>query len=483
MTTDATAERGGRAIEIRVSRDWFPLIVVILLGLLVRFWAMRWPPFPTDMQSYIAWGERMRDVGPRGFYAEGVFADYAPGYIYVFWLTSVLQHAFDVFSVTWVHFLYRFPPVLCDLATTALIYWFVLRAFRERVDDPDDSAPTWAALAAACYAFNPAVIFNSAAWGQTDSVFTLFMVLSLLLLLRGQAEWSVLSFTLAFLIKPQAVSLAPVLAVGLLMFYPAQRVARSVGLGVLLGVVALFPFFGWSMVQDFVQLLRDATDTYPHTSLYSFNLWGIYGFWQDDRVAGFFGVEARTLGFLLYAVGVIGGVVWLVASLRRTTDRAFILTMFAVYCTFLPVMVLTRMHERYFYPVLPFLLLFAALCQLKSVARDPEDRALPFVMVPFLLYVALAVLHTMNLYAVYEFYRSFPAPVPESNRLFHRIFDSMKVWSVLTLLCFTTFVVLMPSWLPRLVRPVFERWESEDDYRAGATTVGSAPSPGPSPTA
>jgi Gpi18-like mannosyltransferase len=477
MSTDTATEPRGRAIEIRVDRDWFPLIVVLGFGLLVRFWAMRWPPFPNDMASYIAWGDRMRDVGPGAFYAENVFADYAPGYIYVFWLTSAIQHAFfEGAGVTLVHFLYRFPPVLCDLVTTALIYWFVLRAYRARVDDPEDGAPTWAGLAAACYAFNPAIIFNSAAWGQTDSVFTLFMVLSLMLLLRDKPEWSVVSFTLAFLVKPQAISLAPVLAIALVMLFPLRRVAISVGIGVALGVVLLLPFFGLGLIPEFIGVLRDATDTYPYTSLYSYNLWGIYGFWKDDTTTAFLGMSARTIGFILYAIGLAGGAVWLVAALRRSADRAFTLLIFAVYFTFLPVMVLTRMHERYLYPVLPFLLLFAALCQIRSVARDPEDRASPYVMAPFVLYVALAVVHTMNLYQVYEFYRHFPQPVPTDNRLFWRIFDSMKVWSVLTLLSFSAFVVLMPSWLPRLVRPLFDRWRAPAD---GPTAVAQPQPPLP----
>jgi Gpi18-like mannosyltransferase len=465
MTTDATtdqAEPRGRAIEFRLNRDWFPIILVLALGLLVRLWAMRWPPFPNDMAAYIGWGERMREVGPWNFYAENVFADYAPGYIYVFWLTSILQHAFfEGASVTVVHFLYRFPPVLCDLATTALIYLFVLRTYRARVDDPDDSASIWAGLAAACYAFNPAIIFNAAAWGQTDSVFTLLMVLSLLLVFWGRPEWSVVSYTLAFLVKPQAISFAPVLVVALLLLFPLRRVLIAAGIGLALGVVMLLPFFGLGLILEFIEVMRDATDTYPYTSLYSYNLWGIYGFWRDDAATVFLGMSARTVGFILYAVGVIGGVVWLVAALRRTADRPFTLLMFAVYFTFLPVMVLTRMHERYLHPVLPFLLLFASLCQVKSIGRDPEDRALRYVMAPFVLYVALAVLHMVNLYQVYEFYQYFPHPVPPENRTFHRIFDSMKVWSVLTLLCFSTFVVLMPSWLPRLVSPVFDRWRAD----------------------
>ena len=34
-------------------------------------------------------------------------------------------------------------------------------------------------LAAALYAFNPAVIFNAAVWGQFDAIYTFFLVLSL----------------------------------------------------------------------------------------------------------------------------------------------------------------------------------------------------------------------------------------------------------------------------------------------------------------
>jgi dolichyl-phosphate-mannose-protein mannosyltransferase len=446
MTTEAAGRSAARTF--RINRDWIPLAALLLAGLIVRFWAMRWPPFPNDMASYIAWGERMRALGPGAFYAEDVFADYAPGYIYVFWFTSIFQNAFfDGASTGVIHFLYRFPPVLSDLATTAIIYFVVLRLVRERTDEAAESAPLWSAVAAACYAFNPAVIFNSSAWGQTDSVFTLFMLVAFLLLLGDRPVWSMLVFAVAFLVKPQAISIAPVLGVGLLTFYPPRRVAAALGAGLALGIALIVPFFGLDFVRRFLDVLRNATDVYPYTSLWTYNLWGIYGFWKDDRVGGFLGMTPRQIGLVLYLLAAGGGVAWLVYELRRTTDRFFTMLMFAVYFTFLPVMVLTRMHERYLYPLFAFLLLFATLCQLKGTATDPEERDLRFLGLPFVLYVLLTVLHTMNLYQVYEYYRAYPNPVPLTNTLFYRIGDNARVWSVLTLLGFWAFVVCMPSWL------------------------------------
>ena len=453
MSKDVTAAEpvapAASSPGIAIKREWLALAIVLFLGLLVRLWAMRWPPFPNDIISYVAWGERIRDVGPRAFYSESVFADYAPGYIYVFWLTSWLQHElFPTADVTTIHLLYRLPPVLCDLATTALIFFVVLRASWGRIGTAAGAWPVFPTLTAACYAFNPAIIFNSAAWGQTDSVFTLFMLLALVLLIRGQPEVGVLSYTLAFLIKPQAISLAPLLGVALLMYFPPRRVALALAAGVALGVVLIFPFFGVNMVPRLIRVLRDATDTYPYTSLFAYNVWGVYGFWKPDSATVGLGLSARALGMVLYALGVLAGIGALVWSLRRTSDHLFTLLIFGVYFTFLPVVVLTRMHERYLYPVLPLLLLLAALCRIRE--EEPETTERPrFLLVPLLLYIGLTVLHTMNLYQVYEYYQHFETGgPPASNRLFYRIDAAAKVWSVLTVLSFTTFVVCMPSWLP-----------------------------------
>ena len=437
------------------QRAWLMLSVLLLFGFLVRLWAMRWPPFPIDMNDWIAWGERVRELGPRKFYDPNVFADYTPGYVYVLWLTAEVKHWFFADNaVETYYFLYRLPPILCDLATAGLVFWVAESLRRERIGPLEAGTPalTWPlvpALAALAYLLNPAVIINSAVWGQVDSTFSFLMVLSVVLLVRREPEWAVLVYTIAFLIKPQAISLAPVIGLILLMRFPVVRVAQSLAFGALIGFVILIPFFGAWPVDDLYALLQRSTDAYKVTSLFSYNVWGIYGFWKDDLVDGWLGVPLRTLGILAFIVGVAYGVTLLWQALRRHTDERYAAYMFGVFFTYLPVMVLTRMHERYFYPVLPFLLIFALICLLGGARADGRALPLRFAVLPLLLYFVATLLHTINLYQVYTYYRYFSSGgVPATNDLFFMIEGNARAWSVFTILSFTTFVVAMWYWLP-----------------------------------
>ena len=441
--------------ELRIEQRWVILALILAWAFVVRLWAMHWPPFPIDMNDWIGWGERMREVGPRRFYSPDVFADYAPGYLYVFWLTAAIKHALlPTAAPGLVYFLYRLPPVLCDLAITALIFVLVDRV-RRSTTEPDtadgvqpEPSPVIPALAAACFAFNPAVIFNSAVWGQIDATFTLLMLVALVLLLRDRPELAAVSYAVAFLVKPQAISLAPVVVGLLLLRYPPRRVLTAAASGAAVALVLTAPFFGLNVVSGLLGQLRKATATYPYTSLNAYNLWGIYGFWKDDAARSGLGLTLRAIGFLLYGLGLAYGVAMLIQQFRRRADSLLTVFLFAVYFAFLPTMVLTRMHERYVYPVFPFLLVFAVLCldPRARTADGPSTRR--FVAVPILMYVILTVLHTMNLYQVYQYYLNFETGVPATNRLYYAIANNAPVWSVLTLLTFTTFVVCIPYWLP-----------------------------------
>src|SRR5881628_1590706 len=110
------------------------LALLLIAGFLVRVWATRWPPFPIDMNDWIAWGERMRSVGPAAFYSEGIFADYAPGYIYIFGLSAWAKHTFfESASQETYYFLHRLPPILFDLGIAALVYVTVNQARKTKL--------------------------------------------------------------------------------------------------------------------------------------------------------------------------------------------------------------------------------------------------------------------------------------------------------------------------------------------------------------
>lgn len=451
------------------------LALILVAGLLVRFWATGWPPFPIDMNDWIAWGEHVRGAGPGGFYTDKIFADYAPGYVYVMWLTAVVKHQFfETSSVETYYFLYRLPPILFDLGTTWLILFTIERRLRQEFETAETAATEMrkgkkkkraaeriakqvdarsvATLAAACYAFNPAIIFNSAVWGQVDASFTFLMFLSLVLLLDDRIEWATVAYVVAFLVKPQSISLAPLLGVAALMRFPVVRLVKAALTGIVLAFILLFPFFGVGGFPRLIALLSKSVETYPYTSMFMYNLWGVFGFWQSDVTQTFAGLTLRSVGTLLYVAGVLAGAVLLFRQLRRTRDDVYTLFFFATYFTFLPVMVLTRMHERYLYPVLPFLLVFAFLSVAKSFHEQGKTAArslAPYISsTSFVVYVALTLLHTMNLYHVYTYYVNLinKTSIDASNSMYYFIEGYGKLWSVLTLAIFALIATMLARW-------------------------------------
>jgi dolichyl-phosphate-mannose-protein mannosyltransferase len=475
MTAKPDRAAATRRFEFEINRRWIVLGALLFAGLLVRFWAMRWPPFPYDMNTWIAWADRLRQLGPGNFYEEGYFADYTPGYLYVLWFIAEIKAAFFGSSGTGAYqVLLRLPATFCDLGIAVIIFLFVERAasriVRRRRSTTVDTWPVVPAIVTALWLFNPAIIFNSAVWGQVDSTFTLAVLLALVFLISGRPEAAIISYALAVLIKPHALAVAPVIALALFLWFTPRQIARSIGLGLLVGIILLVPFFGLRFIPGFWDLLAGSRDQYAYTSLNAYNLWGIYGFWRDDRLAVVGPFTARGIGLALYMLGLGYGLGLLWTELRRGADRAFTLFLFSTYFVFLPVMVLTTMHERYLYPVLPFLLVFAGLCYLRWMAPHARNEIAPrFLVVPLVLFLAITVLHTMNLYQVYQFYLFFEeGGVPAEQSLYFPVADNARVWSVLMLYCFWVFVVLIPSWTGASVRTVAEPAAPDDGSRGPA---------------
>ena len=97
----------------------------------------------------------------------------------------------------------RLPALVADLLAGALIF----RVSRQRYSISFNVA----LLATCAYLFNPALIFDSAYWGQTAAVHSLFMLLSVIAVDRRRYDWAGVALAAAILTKPQAIAIAPVL--------------------------------------------------------------------------------------------------------------------------------------------------------------------------------------------------------------------------------------------------------------------------------
>ena len=314
-----------------------------MIALIVRLLLFRVQGYGGDIGTFGVWYNTAAEKGLHGFYdalAKGVWdCDYPPFSVYIFWLFGKISHAIGPGSLT---FLIKLPSNLFDIATAYLIFRFVRQNFSFKA----------ALTVMAVYAFNPATIFDLAVWGQMDSVYTFFMIASLYALLRSRYEISGGLFSLAILTKPQSVVLLPVLAYVILRNGGWKRALSSSAVSVALIFILILPFH-WSNPITFLIDHYEGYSKYAYNSVNAYNFWALMGFWKADNIK-FLGLTYQVWGILAF-VAFAAFVMWQLH--RRYEQRAAVFAVFLLMFGFF--MLMTRVHERYLFPVFALMALIA----------------------------------------------------------------------------------------------------------------------------
>lgn len=139
------------------------LSIAIGVAFILRVWiGLTAQGYQNDMNTFIAWGQRMVDLGPGKFYEEGYFADYPPGYLYILYILSFIRGVFGfAHGSGGENLLFKLPAIISDL----VLGYFIYQMSRKKLGSGIAFGLTLLFL------FNPAVLVNSAAWGQADSFF------------------------------------------------------------------------------------------------------------------------------------------------------------------------------------------------------------------------------------------------------------------------------------------------------------------------
>ena len=162
--------------------------------------ALRVPGYYTDINCFTSWSERIFSTGLTRFYSPDYFCDYPPGYMLLLWPVALLRRVFALRANSAAYrMILKLLPMLSDVAGA----WLVWRVAKKRVSE------RLALLLAGLYAFNPAAICNSAAWGQIDALLTLLVVLCALSAAEDHYFRALMWFAAALLVKPQALLFAP----------------------------------------------------------------------------------------------------------------------------------------------------------------------------------------------------------------------------------------------------------------------------------
>jgi dolichyl-phosphate-mannose-protein mannosyltransferase len=312
--------------------------LVLAVSALLRVLLFPLQGYPTDTGDFVFWFDRAADVGIRSFYAPGIFADYPPFNVYIFWAFGSLANAIHLNMASMI----KVVPNLFDLATALLIFVFVRKQANFKT----------ALLSTALYAFNPAVIFNTAVWGQFDAVYTFFLVLSLMLALKSKPVPAAVVFALGLLTKPQGIALLPLLVLVIFKKNGLKSLLYSVAAFTATVFLVVLPFDVGNPVTFLINNYSSGYVYYHYTSINAFNLWGLFGFWiQDGNLFyvgwALFGIVAA---FTLYVVH------------KRLKVSGDLIAIFAAFMLFFAFFMLpTRIHERYMFPAISMLALMFPL--------------------------------------------------------------------------------------------------------------------------
>lgn len=335
---------------------WILLLASILVRLIIGAGIRG---YHTDIGCFTAWSERIYAVGYGDFYQADYFCDYPPLYMALLWFVAGIRHLFGIAYGSAAHvLLIKILPILADAAMAYVVYLFA----KKRVN------PRAAMLLGAVCALNPAAIVDSAAWGQIDSMFALFIVLGAVLLSEEKYGWALPMFTISMLMKPQALLFAPL---GLLavVWTLARNWDKQKARHAVYGLLASFALLllAWAIFHTgdtnlidwlnstYLSTMRGeaAQSNYKKLTINALNFYYLLGKnWasMDENLA------LTGFAWILFGLSYLYAFVLYIRA--RKASAVFIsgAVLIMLICAFGPMI-----HERYVYPALVLLLLAYAV--------------------------------------------------------------------------------------------------------------------------
>ena len=369
--------------------------VIFLVAFLFRL-SLLFVAHHGDLNNNITWGTLAVERGLSGFYEGEDWPYSAPNQPPLTILTFAgaraiwqgiedaswwLNDRMPIFPSPFIWFwegkgmdlLVKLPSVLADLA----IGWVIYDYFRKK------RKKSLGLKVTTVWLFNPVIWYNSSVWGQTDSVVNLLGLLAVLFLLKKDFVKFSVFVAFSILFKGSLVIFIPILlGIAIWQGYTAKDWIRA-GFAGLATTIAISIWFHPSI--DLISWLFNLYKTrimegeIGYLTANAFNFWWLVNPGEIYDSAVYFGLTARTWGLM----AIVGSVLIIINWLRRKiSDKRMFVALFMT--TFLSFLLLTRVHERYLYPLFPYATILLGL--------------IPGILFP---YVALSLVHLLNLYHLF----------------------------------------------------------------------------------
>ncbi|MDP2891643.1 MAG: glycosyltransferase family 39 protein [Bacillota bacterium] len=328
---------------------------------------------PTDMGCFSSWAAISADSGILNFYKAASFADYPPGYMYVLYLIGSVCKAVGLTGIPAP--LIKLPAMLSDIAIACIIYF----AGKNKLGRMP------AAILALLFAYVPVIFYNSAVWGQMDSVLMLVMVCALLAYIKKKPILTGVLYAVAVLIKPQALIIAPLALAALIAEFwnlkPQKallNLAGCLGSFVVVFIAGVLPFcITYNDPLWFAMKYGSTMVSYHYATVNALNfLYLLGGNWQDMSIStdprGMpLGIPYGVTGGIFFGMALVYTLILYLKARQRPHILHLSALLYVLTFTFGPMM-----HERYILPAI--ILLAVSYLYLK-------DRRILFVAAGFAL--------------------------------------------------------------------------------------------------
>ncbi len=323
-------------------------MLLLLFAFAVRF-ALSWNEgYGFDIGVYQGWARSAVEYGVADSYTRQVGGNMLPDYPPVsITILATFGHAYKMlfgeFDLSWIGYrMYiKLPAILADVFICALFYAVLYRLRGKRAG----------LLAAFAYAISPAAIYDSAIWGQTDAIYSLFLMAAIAAWAWKHEEAAAVMLALSILTKLQAIVLFPLFLFLLLPNF--RRILRFSVTGILTSIIVLLPYAFGNVLENIANVYLGAVGRYSNVTVGAYNFWWAIladkGWRIESTVVPFGAISYGTLGIILFAL-MYAFILYIFRKAIRKPDCTEAL----FYCASLLCMAfflfLPQMHERYLFP-------------------------------------------------------------------------------------------------------------------------------------
>ena len=276
----------------------------------------------SDFTNYvIPWLRALQERGATGL--SGEFSNYTPPYIYLLYLVKGLEPLVG-------------PIALVKLLNVPFVVGIALTmgAIVSRVTVDRSSG----LLAAAVLCVTPTVLVNAFAWGQSDSVYTCFLLLSVLCVCTHRPLVTAIMFGVALSFKFQAIVLLPFL---LYLWGSGQmRLTHLAVIPPIYGALMIPAALAGRSWADLLTIYYQQARGFGELSLFAPNPWWFAEHWHL--------LPARAGAVVGIIIGAVTGLAIALSALKLEKSPAHNLLVAALSAAAMPY-VLPRMHDRYFF--------------------------------------------------------------------------------------------------------------------------------------